>query len=107
MTRRSYDIPAPDGPMSPQQQAVADSLSADHISQIDAALLSHARLLNRKVAMLVGLAMQDASLRVAGLPDIFFAQRVRALVEKGALVSEGNLDYMGFSEVRLPSQGDS
>ena len=98
----SDDIAPPDGPMSPQQQAVPDSLSPDFVARVDAALLSHARTKNRKVAMLVGLAMGDASLRVPGLPDLFYAQRVRTLVAKGFLVAEGNLDYMGYSEVRLP-----
>ena len=52
--------------------------------------------------MLVGLAMGNPEIRVPGLPDLYYAQRVRELVAKGALVAEGNLSCMGFSEVRLP-----
>lgn len=52
--------------------------------------------------MLVGMAMGNESVRVPGLPDLFYAQRVRALVEKGLLVAEGNLAFMRYSEVRLP-----
>ena len=52
--------------------------------------------------MLIGLTMMDPSLRVPGLPATFYAQRVRALVHRGLLVAEGNLDYMRYSEVRLP-----
>ena len=44
----------------------------------------------------------DAALRIPNLPDIFYSQRVRKLVELGFLESEGNLDFMCFSEVRLP-----
>ena len=46
--------------------------------------------------------MMDDSLRIAGLPDLYYAQRVKLLVESGALLSESNLDYMRYSEVRLP-----
>ncbi len=95
-------IDPPNPPMSPEQQAIADSLTQEFIQRIDDALLSHARPRERKVAMLVGLTMSDPELRVPGLPDLFYAQRVRALVEKGALVVEGNLDFMQYSEVRLP-----
>lgn len=52
--------------------------------------------------MLVGLAMSNAQLRVPGLPDLFYAERVRALVARGMLLSEGNLNCMGYSGVRLP-----
>ena len=95
-------IDPPNPPMNPEQQAVADSLTQEFIQRIDNALLSHARPRERKVAMLVSLTMSDPELRVPGLPDLFYAQRVRALVEKGALIAEGNLDFMQYSEVRLP-----
>jgi hypothetical protein len=97
----SHDI-TPDPPMSPEEAAVAASLSPQFIERIDAELMSHARRRSRKVAMLVGMAMGNESVRVPGLPDLFYAQRVRALVEKGLLVGEGNLSFMRYSEVRLP-----
>jgi hypothetical protein len=88
--------------MTPQQQTVAESLSLDFVARVDAALLSHATAKNRKVAMLVGLTMGDQALRVPGLPDVFYAQRVTALVAGGLLIAEGNLDYMRYAEVKLP-----
>jgi hypothetical protein len=97
----SHDIHA-DGPLTPQEQAVADALSLDLLRRIDAALLSHARKTNRKVAMLVGLTMMDTTLRVPGLPDVFYAQRIGMLVDKGILVAEGSLGHMRYCEVRLP-----
>ncbi len=98
-----FDPPdEPDGPMSSEQRAVADSLSAEMVAMIDAALLSHAKATERKVAMVVGMTMGDPAVRVPGLPDLFYAERVKALVAKGLLVAEGNLDYMRYSEVRLP-----
>ena len=92
----------PDGPLTPEQESIVASLSADFVRLVDAALLSHARVAWRKVAMLVGSAMMDSTLRVPGLPDTFYSMRVRKLVEAGMLEAEGNLGHMRFSEVRLP-----
>ena len=78
------------------------SLSPEFVANIDAALLSHAGKKNRKVAMLVALTMMNDALAVDGLPDLYYAQRVKELVRRGLLVAEGNLDYMRYSEVRLP-----
>jgi len=49
----------------------------------------------------------NESTHVPGIPDIYYANRVRALVEAGRLESQGNLDYMRFSEVRLSAQHSS
>jgi hypothetical protein len=98
----SSDEITPDPPLSPEQAQVAASLRAELLAAIDAERLSHARPRSRKVAMLVGMAMGNPHLRVPGLPDLFYAQRVRELVAKGHLVAEGNLDFMCYSEVRLP-----
>jgi len=46
--------------------------------------------------------MMDPELRVAGLPDLYYAERIRRLVRQGKLVAEGNLNHMRHSEVRLP-----
>jgi hypothetical protein len=98
----STDELTPDPPLNPEQAKVAASLSPEFVARIDAELLSHAKPRNRKVAMLVGMAMGNSQVRVPGLPDIFYALRVRELVAKGELVAEGNLNFMRFSEVRLP-----
>ncbi len=97
------DDGTPDPPLTAEQAAVAAALTPEFIAQIDAQLLFHATPLNRKVSMLVGLTMSNMQLRVPGLPDLYFALRVRSLVARGLLVAEGNLDYMRYSEVRLPS----
>jgi hypothetical protein len=95
-------VGSPDGPMSAEEEAIAALLSQQMVEKIDKALLSHAKLRGRKVAVLVGLTMMDPEVRVPGLPDLYYANRVRVLVERGLLVAEGDLDYMRYSEVRLP-----
>lgn len=96
------DDDPPDGEMTPEQATVAASLSPELIGKIDACLLSFVIEHNRKVARVVGSAMMDKTLRAPGLPDLFYRDRVKVLVEKGLVVADGNLEYMRYSEVRLP-----
>ena len=91
-----------DGDLTDEQAKIAASLSSELIEKIDACLLSHATVRERKVAMIIGLAMMDATIRVVGLPDLFYRDRVKTLVTKGLLLAEGNLNRIGYSEVRLP-----
>jgi hypothetical protein len=101
------DIPddEPDGPLSAEQAQAVAQLSPEQIAAIDQALLAHADRRWRKVAYLVGSAMMHSE-RARGIPDIFYAQRVAHLVASGLLQSAGNLEYMRYSEVRLPESGD-
>ena len=92
----------PDGEMSAEQQAIADSLSAEMVQAIDSALLAQAHQKYRKVAMIVGTVMLESATNVPGLPDLYYASRVKELVKSGKLIAEGNLNFMRYSEVRLP-----
>jgi hypothetical protein len=96
------DTDSPDPPLTHAEKIVVESLPVAFVERVDAVLLSHAKKRERKVAMVVGLAMMDNELRVLRLPDVYYAQRVKLLVQKGLLLAEGNLDYMRYSEVRLP-----
>ena len=51
--------------------------------------------------MIVGITMMDLPNHIKGIPDTFYAQRVRKLVEGSHLEAQGNLQYMRFSEVRF------
>ena len=98
----SFDETLPDPPLNPEERAIVDSLDGKFLEKVDEILLSHAKKSERKVAMIVGLAMGNNEIRIPGLPDVFYAQRVKKLVEAGKLVAEGNLEFMRYSEVRLP-----
>ena len=96
------EIPKPDPPLTPEQQVKVAQLSEAEIRSIDEALLSNACHQWRKVARVVGTTMIGLTNRIHGIPDVFYSQRVRKLVEDGRLESQGNLAYMRFSEIRLP-----
>jgi hypothetical protein len=42
--------------------------------------------------------------RVRGVPDMYYAERVRILVRRGLLESQCNLAAMRYSEVRIPAK---
>ena len=91
-----------DGQMTAAQCIIAASLSQDLIAKIDAALIANANVDETKIAMLIARTMMEPSLRVPNLPDLFYRDRVKALVASGQLVAEGDLEQMRHSEVRLP-----
>ena len=98
------ETPEPDGPLTEEQQARVDQLTAEELQMIDDALIADACSQFRKVARIVGTAMMATEDSIKHIPDLFYASRVRKLVEEGRLVSEGNLEYMRFSEVKLPEK---
>ena len=101
----NHDV-KPDPPLTPEQEARVSLLSDDDLERIDKMLLSNAGPRWRKVAFIVGSTMNDLPKSAPGIPDVFYAQRVRRLVEMGQLEAFGNLDFMRYSEVRLSSSMD-
>lgn len=94
----------PDGPLTAEQALRVSQLNQQDLQEMDRVLLAQASHKWRKVARIVGTAMSDYPSRVAGIPDLYYAQRVRHLVELGKLESQGDLAYMRFSEVRLSAK---
>ena len=90
----------PDPELTEEQKQLVAKLTKDDLHKIDEALYSNTKNNWRKVAMVVGLTMSKLPNRIYGLPDVYYAIRVRGLVESGRLVSQGNLSYMRYSEVR-------
>ena len=69
---------------------------------IDEAIIANASTQWRKVARVIGSAMMDRSATVPPVPDIFYAERVHNLVAAGKLESQGDVDFVRLSEIRLP-----
>ena len=95
-------------PLRAEQEERIAQLTDEELQVIDRGLLSNTCTRWRKVARVVGTTMMfGAPTRIDGVPDIFYARRVRNLVDRGKLESTGNLDYIGYCEVRLPNQDDN
>lgn len=99
------DTTLPEGPpdteLNDEEQRTVVAFSECEVAFIDSVLLADCATSWMKVARIVGTALTHWP-EVAEVPIGFFARRVKALVEAGKLESKGNLDYMRFSEVRLP-----
>ena len=105
--RKSADeVPIPDGPLTPEQETLVSQLTSEQIAEIDEGLIKNASHQWRKVARVVAGAMSTIPGRIKGIPDIYYAQRVKKLVEYGRLESDGDPDYMRFSEVRLAQSSE-
>lgn len=92
----------PDGPLSFEQSMRVSQLKQEDLWEIDRVLLAQSANGWRKVARIVAMAIGELSERIPNVPDVYYAMRVRHLVETGKLESQGNLLYMRYSEVRLP-----
>ena len=97
----------PDPPLTPEQRAQVECLSTGDVRKIDEALLSNTSHRWCKVAMIVGTTMGDKEERFPEVPDIYYAQRIRHLVEKGILEAQGYLPNMRYAEVRLRSEAET
>jgi hypothetical protein len=95
------DESANDPEMTPEEKERVKQLSAADIQLIDQTLLSNASHEWRKVARIVGVTMLAQENKMAGIPDVYYAQRIIYLVGHGFFESQGNLKRMRFSEVRL------
>ena len=94
----------PDPPLDVDQSLRVSKLTQDDLWDIDREILAQSARSWRKVARIVGQVIDKLSVRIPGVPDVYYAQRVRHLVEAGKLESQGNLQFMRYSEVRLPGQ---
>jgi len=91
----------PDREMTEKEKKYICSLSSDKLKKIDNAILFYAKDNYLKVARIVGDILMDKDIHSQKIPDVFYADRIRRLVKKGLLNSQGNLHYMRYSEVKL------
>ena len=95
------EVPVPLDPLTPEQEARIARVSEADLNSIDDQLLANVTTGWRKVAMVVAMTVHATDLP-SDIPVTFYALRVKQLVTQGRLESQGNLDFMRFSEVRLP-----
>ncbi len=92
----------PHQPLDAAEREAVAALTSSDVAHIDAAILRHVTGQWRKVAMIVVSAMAEPGL-VHGLPDVYFAERLKLLVASRRVEARGDLDRMRFSEARSPS----
>lgn len=100
----SDEVPTPNPPLSEQEQSVIARLTDYNRREIDAEILANCSSRWLKVARVVIWTEKALSDRYPGLSYVFYSQRLTQLAAEGRLESQGNLEYIRFSEVRLPQQ---
>ncbi len=93
-----------DPPLTTEQEKLVAKLSEADLEIIDKVLLQNACDFWRKVSRVVGASIREFDGNFQGVPDVFFAQRIRQLAKEGLLESQGNLKKMRYSEIRLPQE---
>lgn len=99
----SEEIPQPNPALTAEEQSAVAKLTAADLQVIDAAILANSSNRWLKVARVVTSAEDALSNSYPDLSYVFYAQRLIRLAEEGRLESQGNLEHMRFSEVRLPA----
>ena len=90
-----------DPPLTQEQLKLVSNLSEAELNYIDSTLLSNVSSQWRKAARVIGTTMSEKDNKITGIPDIYYSQRLSRLVKKGLIESQGNLQAMRYSEVRL------
>jgi len=99
----SEEIPEANPPMSEHERAVAARLTAVELRDIDAAIIASCRPRWNKLVMVASRTSDAIGGRFPDFSDLFYCERIAQLVGRGSLEAQGDLRYMRFSEVRLPS----
>ena len=100
----SEEIPVANPPLTAEEQSAADKLSGPELLAVDKMILSNCSDRWLKVARVVTRSEDSLKNQHPALSFVFYTQRLRLLVDDWRLESRGDLSFIRFSEVRLPSQ---
>lgn len=90
----------PDPLPNKDQLKAIEKLSKQDTDAIDQMLLEQTGKEWRKIAMVVATVISNPQIDFAGIPDSYFAQRIRMMVQGGILEARGYLANMRYCEVR-------
>jgi hypothetical protein len=97
------EIPEANPPLTTEEQLAVTKLTTEDLQAIDSIILANCAENWFKVARVVIHTERALKKRYPDISYVFYAQRLCQLVEEGRLDSQGNVLWMRFSEVRLPS----
>jgi hypothetical protein len=97
------EIPIANAPLTSEEEAALQKLTQADFEFIDATILSYCLPRWRKTIVVASNTKNFLENRYPAFSYSFYGHRISWLAEKGLLISKGNLSYMRFSEVCLPS----
>lgn len=95
----------PDTELDDVERAVVLALTEEQVGRLDEELLARCSRSWRKVARVASQLFLEPPEGLPPIPVGYAIQRAQALVAAGRLEAQGDLDYMRYSEVRLPPSG--
>lgn len=87
-----------DDDLSAELRCIVELLSSGEVAEIDQKLISTCTGEWQKIAKVVGIVMGKTE---ASLPDVYFARRIRSLIEQGIIEKQGCIETMRYCEIRL------
>jgi len=86
--------------LTEEHMEIVSNITNEELKKIDSELLCLVNERYQKVAKIVLTYMFKNENLITGVPDLFYGQRIKQLAEAGKIQSQGNLDFMQYSEVR-------
>jgi hypothetical protein len=93
--------PYADHHLSAAEQDLVSLLDESDLEAIDQALVDNSVASWRTVARVIGSSMVTLEARLPSVPLGLYVRRIAVLVERGALLAQGDIDFMRLSKVRL------
>ena len=91
---------APDQDLTSEQQDIVAKLTDEDRVLIDDRLYSKVSHRWSKVARIVGNLMHELPEKFSEIPDVYYSQRLRTIVDSGKVEFRGSLNHMRYCEVR-------
>ncbi len=98
----SDETPEAKPPLTAAEKAAARRLTEEDLKIIDTAILECSRRDWQKLAKVCSRVHAELAARFPVFSYALYAERIAFLADQGLLEAQGDLDYLRFSEVRLP-----
>lgn len=95
--------PIPDAQLDALEHEAVSRLKASDIEVVDSTLVANSTETWQRATRVIGHTLVDLNNQFPGVSLGFYAQRIAALVQRGELEAQGNIEFMRLCELRLPS----
>jgi hypothetical protein len=95
-----------DPPLTAEEESLVGGFTAAQVSSIDRNLLSRVSSGWQRMARIVAEAMLSNEATMPGIPDGYYARRLRSFVLDGRLQARGMLECMRYCELRKEDADD-
>jgi hypothetical protein len=99
--------PIPDTDLNGEELGATSALTASDVSIIDDAIVLNTTSSWQSVVRVIGYTIVDLRSQIPNVPLGFYAKRVKHLTSAGLIQSDGDLDFVRLSKIRLPNSSEN